>query len=560
MATKPERASIVLSAVDRFTEMFDRLDARLNRVSKPVAAMQKALKPIASDLATHIRTWIGTTVAIWGGVGAVTAFANQAVNSADKVGDLAARYQLSARSVQVYGSMVEEAGGSVDTAAKAMGRLRKAMNEAVAGDEEQRAAFAGVGLGVEELQRMAPDEVMLRMADAFKASDREGQKNAVLLKVMGEEGTVFMDVMNQGGAAYRRRLAEMRADGSLLSREQLDQADAFDKSWSRLMRTITGVKNALGLQLANALGPFVDKLQKWIATNRDLIQQKFDIFLERLPGLLESARRFFVQLAFVVDVAARIFGRLVDVLGPVGAVFSVLTVISAPTVLAFLSLISTVGKLAWTVLSFTRVLPVLAVLLKFVWGVLAANPIGAFIMVVVTLAMIVYNNFGKIVAYITGTWKRIKSAFEIGFFDGLFQYWLEGWQTFGNVIVGFIKAITPDFLLPEAFKKFEFSFATDRAGRLQSGEEKSLTQRLAEQPKQQLPLTLSKGPAAPVPGGIFTAAQAAQVQAGVQRQAIQNTIRLQIDGDGKPKVKEVTAGSANTKISVGTGHQLLGAL
>ncbi|EYC52889.1 hypothetical protein AZ34_11845 [Hylemonella gracilis str. Niagara R] len=522
--------------------------------------MQKALKPIASDLATHIRTWIGTTVAIWAGVGAVTAFANQAVNSADKVGDLAARYQLSARSVQVYGSLVEEAGGSVDTAAKAMGRLRKAMNEAVAGDEEQRAAFAGVGLGVEELRRLAPDEVMLRMADAFKASDREGQKNAVLLKVMGEEGTVFMDVMNQGGAAYRRRLAEMRADGSLLSREQLDQADAFDKSWSRLMRTITGVKNALGLQLANALGPFVDQVQKWVSANRGLIQQKFDTFLERLPGLLESARRFFVQLATVADAAASVFARLVDVLGPVGAVFSILTVVSAPTVVAFVSLIVTVGKLTWAVVSFTRILPVLAVLLRFVWGVLAANPIAAIIMVVATLAMVVYNNFGKIVDYISGAWKRIKSVFEIGFFDGLFQLWLEGWQAFGNAIIGIIKAITPDFLLPESFKNFQFTFATDRANRLQNGEEKSLAQMQAEQPKQQFPLTLSRGPAAPTTGGIFTAAQAAQAQAGVQRQAIQNTIRLQIDGDGRPKVKEISSGSANTKISVGTGHQLLGAL
>ena len=40
---------------------------------------------------------------------------------------------------------------------------------------------------------------------------------------MSQNGAVFMDVMNKGGGEYRARLAEMRADGSLLG-DQFDGA------------------------------------------------------------------------------------------------------------------------------------------------------------------------------------------------------------------------------------------------------------------------------------------------------------------------------------------------
>lgn len=51
---------------------------------------------------------------------------------------------------------------------KIWGKLQKAMNEALQGGKKQAAAFHGVGISLEQLKVMKPDQVILRMADAFK--------------------------------------------------------------------------------------------------------------------------------------------------------------------------------------------------------------------------------------------------------------------------------------------------------------------------------------------------------------------------------------------------------
>ena len=58
-----------------------------------------------------------------------------------------------------------------------------------------------------------------------------------------------------------------------------------------MTRTIEGVRNALGLRMANALEGTVNKFQQWMVVNRELIDQKFDKFPENLPTILEVGGR-----------------------------------------------------------------------------------------------------------------------------------------------------------------------------------------------------------------------------------------------------------------------------
>lgn len=96
-----------------------------------------------------------------------------------------------------------------------------------------------------------------------------------------------------------------------------------------------------------------------------------------------------------------------------------------------------------------------------------ATPWGAVIAAIAFVAFEIYKNWDGIVAYVGQAWERIKSVFEVGWFSGMFQLWLEGWQGFGNAIVGIIKDLTPDFLLPDSLRNFQFEFATRNAEAVQ---------------------------------------------------------------------------------------------
>lgn len=527
------KAEIVITAVDQVSAKLNAISARIDGVTAPVRRLGSAFAGVygasgvkgvvgafgslADTTAGAARNAVLMAGSLGAAVGAVIGFAKHAADAADKIGDLSARYQVHAHSIQVYGGLVEEAGGSTEEAAAAMGKLRKAMNEAIHGGTEQAAAFAGVGISVEKLKKMSPEEVMQQMADAFKSSNKEGEKNAVLLQLMGKNGTVFMDVMNKGGAAYQQRLEEMRADGSLLSEEQLKQADEFDKSWSRMQRTLEGVKNALGLRLAKAIEPMVQGIQKWVVANRALIDQKFEEFLAKLPALLEAAGQLLQGLWSVAQGVASAFKAVASVIGPTGAALAGVTVVMSPFLLAAGQLAFAIGKVVWVLGNFTGIIPkLMALLSNGLWATMMANPIGLIIAAVAALAYVIYKNWDNITAYVGAAWERIKAVFEVGFFDGMFQMWLEGWQAFGNAIVGIIKTLTPDFLMPDSLKNFQFTFATERAQKVTS--------------------------------------EAAQAQ----QQNITNTVRLEIDAEGRPRVKDMKAGSDKTTIDVYSGLSMVG--
>lgn len=529
------KTEIVISAVDRATATIEKIAARLDAATQPahrlaaafgglytatgLGAVKSAVSGLTSSLAGLATASVGIAGVYSGTVGSIMAFALHSSDAADKIGDLSERYHVATKDLQVYGSMMEEAGvGSVEDAAASLGKLQKAMNEAMHGGVEQAAAFAGVGISIEQLKKMKPDEVIASMADAFKGSDRDLEKNAVLLELMGKSGSAWMGIMDKGGAEIRARYQQMIADGRILSAEQIEQADRYDKAWRRMSGTLDGVKTSLGLQLAEKLQPFVESIQKWIVANRELISQMFDKFLARLPSLLAAAQVMFGALWNTTQAIAGAFKAVISILGPTITGLLAITVVFSPLLVSAGQLGYALVKVGWILGNLTGVIPTVTALAKIFFSVLAANPIGLLVLAIAGLAVIVYQNWDGIVAYVSAAWERIKAVFGTGFFSGLIQLWLEEWQALGNGILGIIKSVLPDRWMPKALKDFNFTFATDRAVRL-------------------------------------TAEGAAQGAS----QDIKNTLSIKIDAEGRPKVTEMSSNSPSTEIDVSAGYLMVGA-
>lgn len=531
--TTQTKTELVISAVDKATATLNQIGAKMEGLIKPAGDLHKALGKlydatglgaVKSAVGGLSRSLVGlatSTVGIAGvysgTIGEIAKFGITAAETADKIGDLSEKYQVHANTLQVYGALVEEDGGTMDDTAAAIGKLKKAMNEATHGGKEQAAAFAGVGISLAELKSMKAEQVLERMAGAFKGSDKDLAKQAVLLELMGKNGQVMMGTMNRGADGIRDKFAQMRADGRLLSDEQLAAGDRFDKVWQRLQGTLDGVKTTLGLRLAEKIRPMFENIQQWTVANRALIESKFDAFLKKLPALLDAGVQMFQGLWGVAQTVGSVFKSLNSVFGPTVTTLMMLGGLLSPVILAAGNLAWAVGGLAVKVgLLAWQFLPALTAGLRLVWGVMMANPIGLIVAAVVGLGVIVYQNWDGIVAYIESAWERIKSVFSVNFFDGIIQLWLESWQMLGNGILGVIRSILPDKLMPEAMRNFNFTFATERAGSL-------------------------------------TAAQAAS-----RKTEVGGTLKIQLEG-APAKVTEVTKAGNAMDIDVSSGLYMAGA-
>ncbi len=529
------KTEFVISAVDRATATIERISARLDATVAPASrlagafgkltnafglgAVKSAVGSVTESLTGLAKASVGIAGVYSGTIGSIMAFARHSADAADKVGDLSERYHIATKDLQVYGALMEEAGvGSVEDAAASLGKLQKAMSEAMSGGKDQAAAFAGVGISLQQLKNMKPDEVIATIADAFKGSNRDLEKNAVLLELFGKGGSAWMSIMDKGGSAIRERYAQMVADGRILSAEQIEQADRYDKAWRRMSGTLEGVKTALGLQLSEKLQPLVESIQKWIVANRELIRSKFDTFLEKLPEIIALAQDLFVGLWTVTQALAGAFKSVVAVLGPTATGVLALYAVFSPLLLSAVQLALSVGKVVWILGNLSGVFPTVIALAKMFFYVLQANPIYLLVAAIIGLATIIYQNWDSIVGYVSAAWERIKSVFDSGFFSGLIQVWLEQWQALGNGILGIIKSVLPERWMPKALKDFDFTFATDRASRI-------------------------------------TAERAAKGAS----QDITNKLTIRIDAEGRPKVTEMSSDSSATDIDVAYGYTMVGA-
>jgi hypothetical protein len=483
MGTQQTKTELVIAAIDKASVTIDAIGLKLTNVIKPVGDLHSALGrlydstglgKVKSAVGSLSKSLVGlgaATVGIGGvyagSIGAILHFGVAAAEAADTVGDLAEKYQINAQHLQVFGELAKEDGGTMEDAAAAMGKLKKAMGLAMAGGKEQAQAFAGVGISVAELKGMKPEEVMTRMADAFKGSNKDIAKQAVLLELMGKSGEIMMGTMNRGAAGISEKYDQMSADGRLFSDQQLSQADSFDKMWKRLQGTFDGVRNFLGLKLAERLQPMFENIQKWTVANRGLIESKFDAFLEKLPAIIEIGVQLFTGLWQVAQKVGAVFKSMNSAFGPTVSTLIMLAGFMAPVLVAFGQLGLSLGMVAAKLAIFAwSMLPAAMAGLQALWGVMLANPIGLVVAAVIGLGVIIYKNWDNIVEYVSSAWDRIKGVFDVGFFSGIIQVWLEAWQGLANGILGIIKTILPDKLMPDALKNFNFSFASDRASNM----------------------------------------------------------------------------------------------
>jgi len=569
------KAEIVITALDRASATLQRIGEKFDSVTKPVGRVQEAvgrftdatgfskMGSAVSGLTEKLKGLATVSVGLGVGysvaLGGIVATAKAAADAIDQVGDLSSRYGVASQDVQVFGGFVSEAGGNMDDAAKALGKLNKNMSQARAGSKEMQAAFASAGITMADIRSKTPAEVLFKMAEAAKASEKEGAKLATLEAVMGKSGSIMLDALNKGGDELKDRYKQMTADGALFTEEQISQADAFDKSWQRMSRTIEGVKNALGLKLANAMQPLVDRMQAWVVANRAMLESKVDKFAEALPGVLSDVVDVFEGLWNVAVKLGAAFKALKTAIGPTNAVLAVMAPILAPVALAVGQVVFAFARFAWIMGSGLFImLPKLIGLIRLVGAAFMANPILAVVGLLAAAAFLLWQNWDWVIGRLAAAWQGLAdmaSAYVnlvVGFWSGMGQALMAvftgDWERLGQIVQGALDTIKGWF--PGLYDVFVSVW--DRIVAWFAPKMQALT--------SILPGWLTGGSINVTARGVPAGPVAAQVIAGgtaAQRQEVGGRIQIELTG-APAKVTDMRSNNPNVPLDVSSGMYAFG--
>lgn len=440
--------SIRIAAIDKASATINKIQSKLSglnrfngfkNVAQKFTQLTQPFQKFKDAVVSVSRATVGFAV-----FGASTAglfrWGKAAADVANQIIDLSNKYRVSTESIQVYSSLIEGAGGTMEDVGKSMSKLRHAMAEALGGSSDYQAAFSGIGIAVDELERMSPEDVMLRMADAFSGSSNEMAKQEVLLKLLGKSGSLWLETLNEGADEYQNRLKEMNADGALISEDDMIRARQFNDTWDRISRLTRAIHVDFSLDFMKAFEPTLNRIRELMIKNRGVIRETLKEFAESLPPVLEVMTNFAQILLQILKFIFDIVGGLSERFGSLTTAIMLFSALFYKLILSVSSAVISLGKL---IFQLTRT-------------------IGFIPLLLVSALVVAFTHIDDIINYVQKAFERIKKIFSGSIIEGIFAVLVELVTGLINGAIGLIKGILPSFAQPEWLKKLEFKSPTER--------------------------------------------------------------------------------------------------
>lgn len=126
-----------------------------------------------------------------------------AIEKGDQLQDLANRFGVSASAIQEVGNAASLSGGSIEDVAKAFNKLAQNAGAAVGGNQQLQEAFAAIGLGVDDLQRLSPQELFFALSKALSEGSLGARDFDIAMQLAGRSSASLMETMRMGPASIQ---------------------------------------------------------------------------------------------------------------------------------------------------------------------------------------------------------------------------------------------------------------------------------------------------------------------------------------------------------------------
>ena len=219
----------------------------MNRASKTA---QKQMRDIERQ-AKRVGVAVGAAFAAMSA--AVAAGVKSAINTADELGKMAQRTGLSVEALSRLEVAASQSDTSLESLQKAMVNLGRAQLDARKGTQDQVALFKALGIELTDLERLSPDQLLKRIADAFQATADSPEKAAVAMKLFGRAGADLIPLLN-GGSEELERFERLSDElGNTISTETARAAAEFNDTLDLVKIGVNGVWRTVAAELLPTL-------------------------------------------------------------------------------------------------------------------------------------------------------------------------------------------------------------------------------------------------------------------------------------------------------------------
>lgn len=155
--------------------------------------------------------------------------------------------------VQQWTYAANTVGVGAKESAKALEEVSQAQNKALHENKDAAAAFAAVGISMQQLKNQSPQETLYAVADAFAASNDGAAKSAIAHELFGAEYEKLIPLLDKGGEALRNLGVEAKSSGAVIDANLIAHLAALDEHLKTARARMDAASLSAKAQLAPAI-------------------------------------------------------------------------------------------------------------------------------------------------------------------------------------------------------------------------------------------------------------------------------------------------------------------
>ncbi len=191
------------------------------------------------------------------------------ISAGDEVHKMALRTGLSTEALSELKYAADISGTSLATVEKGVKKMASSIGEAKLGLKTYTDAFALIGLQVEELDGLNPEEQFMKMAAGIASIIDPTDRAYAAQKLLGRAGTELLPLFAEGAdglANLRQKAIDM---GLSISGPAAQGAADLNDAITTLKGSVSGLTMSIGAQLAPIIEKIAGKVQGFITKMRD---------------------------------------------------------------------------------------------------------------------------------------------------------------------------------------------------------------------------------------------------------------------------------------------------
>lgn len=325
----------------------DKLTAGLRRAQKRLSAFGSGLRSIGTRI-TGFGAALAAPLA-----GSLKVFAA----AGDQLDKMSKRTGVSVEALSELGFAAEQSGTNLETFEKGVRTMQRTVGDAEQGLSTAVDAFDALGLSVDQLQGLSPEQQFTLIADRLSQITDPTLRASAAMDVFGRAGTQLIPLLENGAKGMAELRDQAKSLGLTISTQSAADAAKLTDTLNILWRVVKNNAFAIGSALApaiieasNRITSIVVRTSNWIKQNQDLIATAFKV----AAGVVFAGVAL-AAFGAAVSAVASVVGGLATVVSGIGAAFGII----GSAVLAILSpvglAVSAIIALGATILTATDI-------------------------------------------------------------------------------------------------------------------------------------------------------------------------------------------------------------